>query len=239
MHIATTLFLASLAVTALAAETEEEAAEATEAAEDAAVEEEAAAPVTYSLQPRADGSSLYVVVYNDPSGLASRFGHDHAVAPTSYQGTVTWSDADPSACDVRISFPVTALTVDPDALRATAKLDPDGAVGDGAKETIKENFLSRGQLYASSFPEITYQSSSCTPKGGGAWDVAGTLTIRGVGKSLTVPMTVSADGETFSARGSFRATHEDFGFKPFTNLAGALRNKSELDFVVDVTGQAQ
>lgn len=194
-----------------------------------------AAPTTYALNPQK--STLYVVVRNDTSTVASGLGHDHAISPRSFDGRVVWDADDLGSCDVSISFPVSALFPDPPGLREKAGLDPDGAVGDKDKEQIKKNFSKRSQLDAGTHPKIEYRSTSCSPSStAGRVDVSGTLTIRGVGLPVTVAMQVDADGESFSAAGGFTANHTDFGFKPFTNLLGALRNLNRLEFVVDVTG---
>lgn len=190
-------------------------------------------PFDYRLDPKK--SWLFVVVYNDPAGLASKFGHDHGVRATDFDGRVTWDPADASKCDVSISFPVTALRADPPGLRERAGLDADGAVSDGSLETIRNNFLGKGQLDASAFPTISYRSTRCEGTTGRVV-VTGELTIHGVSKPVTVTLDVSADAQGFSAKGGFTATHTDFGFKPFSNLGGALKNKDELRFVIDVTG---
>jgi len=39
------------------------------------------------------------------------------------------------------------------------------------------------------FPEITFKSTKITPKGGDAYDVAGTFTMHGVSKEIVVPVT--------------------------------------------------
>jgi polyisoprenoid-binding protein YceI len=39
------------------------------------------------------------------------------------------------------------------------------------------------------FPEITFKSSKVTPKGNNQFDVAGTLTMHGVAKQITLPVT--------------------------------------------------
>ena len=100
----------------------------------------------------------------------------------------------------------------------------------------KKNFLKSSQLDGDNHPTIRYRSTRCAPGKDGAVDVTGELTIRGVGLTLTVPMLVNAEDRTFSATGRFEATHAAFGFKPYTNLLGALRNLDQLEFVVDVTG---
>jgi len=223
------LALSMFATSALAADPEVPDAAA---AEEVVVEE--AGPVTYTLEPAA--SWLYVVVYNDPAGLASRFGHDHGIKATEFSGTVVWG-GDAANCSVKIDVPVSGLQPDPAGMRERAGIDPDGAVGEGSLKTIRANFLKKSQLFADSFATISYEATSCSGVEGTV-DVAGTLTIRGTAKQVKVPMQVTADGSTFKASGTFSATHEDFGFKPFTNLGGALRNKTDLKFVVNVVGKA-
>jgi polyisoprenoid-binding protein YceI len=195
-------------------------------------------PVTYKLD--AQKSWLYVLVYNDPSGMASRFGHDHGIRAMQFDGKVVWDVADPTKCQVDISFPVTALQPDPPGMRERAGLSPDGAVGANSLATIRENFLGKSQLDAEAYPTISYRATKCEGTGGsgggGSVKVTGDLTIRGVTKSIPVTLNVKADASSFSASGGFATTHTAFGFKPFSNLGGALRNKDELKFVLDVVG---
>lgn len=207
-----------------------------EAGAEEAVEEEApaAAPVTYNLA--SSTGALTVLVKYDRNSLLARMGHDHVVTPTSFTGTVTWSNDDLSACNVNISFPVSALVVDPAGTRAAAGLS--GETSDGDKKKITSNLLGKNQLNANSFSNITFQSTSCSGSGTQA-TVAGNLSIRGASKAVSASMNISADGSSFTASGSFDAAHSDFGFDPFTALAGSLKNANPLHFKVNVTGSAQ
>jgi polyisoprenoid-binding protein YceI len=193
-------------------------------------------PVSYRLDPAK--SWLYVVVYNDTSAMASRLGHDHGIRASTFDGSVVWDTADTSACKVDISFAASALVVDPPGMRERAGLDPDGAVGEGSKETIKENMLGKKQLDAANHPKISYAARSCDATSGKV-KVTGDLTIRGVTKPVTLTMNVSADDATFEGAGSTTIKATDFGFDPFSNLAGALRNKNEMKLVIDVVGAAR
>jgi len=193
----------------------------------------AAEPTTYTLD--ADKSWLYVVVWNDTSAMASGMGHDHGVKATEFTGTVTWDPDDPSACKVSMDVPVSGLRPDPSGMRARAGLDPDGAVRSNSLETIRNNFMGKRQLDAATFGSISYRSTSCTGSQG-RYDVVGSLSIHGVSQSVSTKMTIEANGSTFKASGTFESTHTAFGFKPFSNLGGALRNLDRLNFVVDVVG---
>ncbi len=204
------------------------------AEDDAPAEDAAPGPITYRLDP--DLSWLYVIVRNDPNRWTPVTGHDHGIRAMTFDGTVVWDPADPSACDVRIAFPVTALAVDPPGMRERAGLPPEGAIGEAAKRTVVNNMLGRSQLDAARFPEIRYRSSGCAPRPDGRVDVTGTLEVHGVGATITVPMAIEADAERFAARGSFELTHGTFGMKPFTYGPGTPRNQDRLEFHVDVVG---
>lgn len=193
----------------------------------------ASSPVTYTLDPVK--SWLYVVVRNDTSSLASRLGHDHAIRATEFTGKVTWDTTNAAACAVDLSFPVNALRPDPPGMRERAGLPADGAVSESQLATIRENFLGKGQLDAATFPTISYKAKTCEGTTGKV-KVTGDLTIHGVTKPVSLTLDVKADPTSFAAGGSFTTTHTNFGMKPFTNLGGALRNKDELDFVLDLQG---
>ncbi|MEQ1508736.1 MAG: YceI family protein [Myxococcota bacterium] len=192
--------------------------------------------MTYRLDPAT--SWLYVVVFNDPTTMAARLGHDHGIRASTFDGTVVWDAANPAACKVDLSFPVSALTPDPPGMRERAGLSPDGAVGDSSLATIKENLLGKSQLDAATYPTIRYTATACSGATGKV-KVDGKLTIHGVTKPVSITLDVKADPTSFSAAGSTTVVQSDFGFKPFSNLAGALKNKDELKLVLDLKGAAK
>ena len=185
--------------------------------------------IRYELEP--DRSRLFVQVRYDRSALMA--GHDHVIAATDFDGTVHWDAADPSACDVSIAFPVTALAVDPGNARSWAGLE--GTTSDGDKESIAKNMLGKHQLVADRFPKIAFQSTRCEPNDAGA-TVYGTLSIHGVDAPVVANVRIEADPDGFRARGSFDATHATWGLDPFTALLGSLRNDEALSFGIDVRG---
>ena len=188
-----------------------------------------AAPVTYKLDP--GKSKLYVLVKYDRGATIA--GHDHIVTPNTFAGTVTWDTEDIGACKVHIDFPVSALQVDPGSSRNFENLE--GETSDGDKKKIRDNLMGRHQLEADSHPKIAFDSTSCKGSGSDV-TVTGTLSMHGVGKTVTTQMNVVAAPDAFKARGSFTGSHGDWGMEPFSALLGALRNDDGLKFVVDVTG---
>ena len=179
-----------------------------------------------------------MVVYHDPDRWTPIAGHDHAMEPKSFDGEVTWSTSDAGACSVKISFPVTALAVDPPGARARANIDPDGTVGEGQKGTIVSNMLGKHQLQGDQHPTISFTSTSCDGTTGKV-NVTGNINIRGIDKTVSAPMTITADDSTFGAKGSFTLQHKDFGMKPYTLGPGTPKNLEKLLFLVDVKGNAK
>ena len=98
--------------------------------------------------------------------------------------------------------------------------------------------LGKHQLQADQHPTISFTSSSCDGTSGKV-NVAGTLKLRGKEASVSAPMTVTADGSSFSAKGAFSLEHKDFGMEPYTLGPGTPKNLQKLLFLVDVKGSAQ
>lgn len=213
-----------IALSSLVASAEEPAPSATEPVA-------AAAPRTWKLDPAS--SAVFVLVKHDPDTALAGMAHDHTVAATGWSGTVTWTDGDPSACKVEITVPVSGLVIDAPGMRARAGLEGETEEDDKAK--ISENMWGSRQLEKDRFPSITFSSTSCTGSGS-AITVAGTMTIHGVSKAVSVPMTITTAGDTFSAKGTFPSTASAWGFQPFTAAMGMIKNLDALQFTVDVKG---
>ena len=201
--------------------------------------------LTHSSDSRAESTSytlnesdskLFVQVFKKRGGAASALAHDHVILATGWTGSVTWDPDNVGSCSVTISLPVSGLAPDTDTMRNLVGYSSRLSATNQAK--VKGNIMSLTQLAVEHFPTITYASSSCTGSGS-AISVTGSLSIRGASKAITVPMDIQADASSFSAQGAFTATHEDFGFAPYSAMGGALRNETEMRFTVDVKGSAQ
>ncbi|MCZ2497414.1 polyisoprenoid-binding protein [Xylophilus sp. Kf1] len=72
----------------------------------------------------------------------------------------------------------------------------------GVKETDAE--LPKPTWFnVSRFPQATFQSSSVKSLGGGKYEVAGKLSIKGQSQDITVPVTMAQSGATTTATGAF------------------------------------
>jgi polyisoprenoid-binding protein YceI len=98
---------------------------------------------------------------------------------TDYDGTIVVDKAKPEASSVELTI-------------KAASIDTDNENRD--KDLRGPNYFD-----VEKFPEITFKSSKVTPKGGDRYDVTGTLTMHGVSKEITLP--VSYLGTVDSGRG--------------------------------------
>lgn len=196
-------------------------------------EPEAAGPVQYTVD---SSSRLVVLVYKDPDTMGAGLSHDHVVQAKGFTGRVIWDEADPGACQVSFSVPVSQLDVDYPANRVRYGLE--GGLSESQRADVRKNMLAKDQLDSARYPKITFESTGCDGTVG-LVKVQGTLTIHGTGKAVTAPMTVAIDGDTFTASGSFGARHSDFGMAPFTAMFGQLKNKDPLSFQLNVTATAR
>ena len=201
-------------------------------AEDVAPQEEITVRglTQYTLTP--SNSWLYVLIKYDRSAWVA--GHDHAARATNFSGTVAWDPTDPTKCKVHIEVPLTALKIDPPGTRKHAGLEGETKPNDIPK--IESNMTGKNQLQASLFPTITYDATTCHGTHGKV-RVEGNLTIHGGTKKVDTVLSITENGATFRARGSFTASHRDFLMKPFTAALGALRNDDALTFTLDLRGE--
>ena len=91
----------------------------------------------------------------------------------------------------------------------------------GVPETDAE--LPRPEWFgAVKFPQATFQSSSIKALGGGKFEVAGKLDIKGMVRAVVVPVTLTQSGATSTATGAFAIKRLDF------NIGGGEWNDTSL-----------
>ncbi len=183
----------------------------------------------YTIDP--DKGLVYVLVLKDETTVLSSASHNHAIRAAGFSGSVRWSPDDPSQCKVSVTVPVDKLDVDPQWLRD--RVGYTQKLKDGDRETIRKNMLASDQLNAAAFPTIRFESTRCTGSQG-SYKVSGNLTMRGATAPVTALMKIEVEGDELQATGRFKTTHTAFGFQPFSALMGALKNRDELEFVLDV-----
>lgn len=175
-------------------------------------------PGTYNLGP-ADGT---VRVKTGRQGMASKVGHDLTLEAGNWKATLT-VDGDPSRSAVQ-------ATIEPRSLEVTAATGGAKPVSDKDKKDIKKNIS--GLLGNDS---ITFSSTSVEVNDS-AVKAAGTLSIAGQSRPVTLNLTATPDGRL---NGSMSVVQTQFGIKPFSAMMGALKVKDEVEVNLDVALPAE
>jgi polyisoprenoid-binding protein YceI len=179
-------------------------------------------------------SDLHWLVYK--AGALARFGHNHTVAVGDLSGTVTVNRADLPKSQFELEFAVANLVVDDPALRGT--LGEEFASVPSAEDIqgTRGNMLGEHVLDAEKHPRIRIVGAGPAELGG-TEPLAVKVELLGRVIDLTVPTSVTIEGDELRAKGEFELDHADLGMQPFTALAGALRVGETLSFEYDVTAR--
>jgi polyisoprenoid-binding protein YceI len=173
-------------------------------------------------------SELVVRVFK--AGIASALAHDHVVRAAAWQGTLD-VNRDPVALAADFRVDVSALAVDEPEVRARHGLSD--VLSDDDRASVRATMLGPEQLDAAQHPEIRFRAAEVDRAGDG-FRLAGELTLHGRTKRIALPITVTDDGATMTARGSVRIAQRDFGIEPYRAALGAVKNQDEVELVVTV-----
>jgi len=89
------------------------------------------------------------------------------------------------------------------------------------------------------FPNATFASTAIKAKGGGKFDVAGKLTVKGITKDVVVPIALTQAGPATTATGAFTIKRNDFhvGEGEWTDTS-QLADDVAVKFKIALTGVA-
>ncbi len=187
-----------------------------------------AEPKNLTVDP--SGSFVYALVYK--AGMASAVAHDHVVHATKIEGTAVYDADDITKSNIDVTVDVLGIITDTDDLRKSVGLKT--FLSDGQREEVLSHIHAKYQLWAEKYNTITFKSTAIT----GTKDkvqVTGDFTLRGVTKSIVVPMAITDNGDgTALAVGQFQLKQSDFGYNPFSALFGALKVKDDVDVVLKI-----
>lgn len=107
-----------------------------------------------------------------------------------------------------------------------------GSVSLGAAETEAE-VVKPDWFNIKAFPQATFQSTTVKALGGGKFEVAGKLAIKGASKDVVVPVTIAQAGPTTTATGAFTIKRLDYkigdgDWKDTSMVADAVQIKFKL-----------
>ena len=147
-------------------------------------------------------------------------GHDHVIQ-TQHSSTIIWNPNKPMLGQ---PFHMQTLDVDP---KGPVYAGLKGQTSEGDKPKIKANMLGSNNCTPNNFQKYATPQRPATK--GERVHVTGDLTLRSVTKTVTSLLDITVTTAPSHAKGEFRATH----MKPFTALAGALRNDNPLRFFLE------
>ena len=124
------------------------------------------------------------------------------------------------------------LRVDEPASRR--RLGVEGDLSDSQRADVTKAMRAPDQLDVERHPTIRFASSRVVGEGEGKLRVTGQLTLRGVTRELTFPATVALETGGVRARATLTFLQSAFGYRPYSALLGAIRNKDEVTLHVDL-----
>ena len=113
-----------------------------------------------------------------------------------------------------------------------------GSASFGAPETDAE--VPKPEWFnIAKFPNATFASTAIKPKGGGKFDVAGKLTVKGTTKDVVVPIALTQAGPTTTATGTFTIKRNEYhvGEGEWTDTS-QLADDVAVKFKIALTGVA-
>lgn len=179
-----------------------------------------------------DPAKSELVVRLFRGGVAAAFAHNHVIRATDFSGGTSFDPEFPSTPSMSVEARTDSLKVDEPAVRQKHRLAE--VVSDKDRRKIQATMESAEQLDVARFPTMKFQSTKVEKESDGKYIVSGDLTIHGVKRSVSFPVTVSDKGEELRGQASLRFKQSDFGIKPFSIMMGAVRNEDEAVLYLDI-----
>jgi polyisoprenoid-binding protein YceI len=171
-----------------------------------------------------EDSLLTLLVFR--GGPLAGAGHNHVIASHAMTGTA-WVPEDLGRASFEVRVPVAELTIDEPDLRALEGADFSAPVPASAREGTRKNMLGASLLDGARFPEVVLRSQS-VERGSEGLLAKVSVEIRGLTRTITVPMRYESRGNEIRVQGQFALKQTDLGLTPFSFLGGALRVEDEM-----------
>ena len=191
--------------------------------------------LAWSATLRIDPGQTHLVVRTYKDGVGSALAHDHVIEATEVSGTIEYDPSRPEASSIVIETRTTSLRVDDPAARR--RLGVSGEPSESDRADISKAMSAPDQLDVARYPTIRFASTRVVPQGDGRLQVTGGLTIRDATREVTFPATVALEGDRLRARATLRFLQSGFGYRPYSALLGAIRNKDEVSLDVDLVAR--
>jgi len=175
----------------------------------------------------AGASDVHWLVYR--AGAFARFGHNHVISVAEVNGTVAVDPSSLARSSFQLEIPVMDLVVDDPVLREALGEEFSSEPSADDISGTHGNMLSDRVLDAERHPSIRVTGTG--PVGeAGRQTLRMTVHLLGRAVELTVPTSVTLQGDSLEAAGEFELTHEQLGMEPFSVMGGALQVGNRMSF---------
>ena len=204
----------------------------------------AAGTSAQSTEPRAlvivdDASHVVVLAYR--TGLLSFLAHDHAILAREWSARLCMVPTEPGSARGVARVRTSALEIDTDQARSLA-----GLAGAGPSEQtrleLQQKLLAPAALDAAGHPWITLTLDSVAVESVGDGGAAegygyGSVTIRGIERSVAFPLRIRSGAGGVSVLARLRLRQTDFGIQP-ESVAGVVKVADEVEVRVTLLARA-
>lgn len=170
--------------------------------------------IQYKIQP-ADGKAIHLEV--EKTGLMR--GKKHDIVFPKYYGTLSFDEKAPENSRVE-------LTIDPASLQVWDKW-----LSEKDQKKVRHEAVNN-LLAVTKFPQMRFASTRVAPAGGNRYTVEGTLTVKGIGRPVTLEATFDPSSLAIAGKGAFKMTA--YGLKPPSAGLGTVGTKDEMTVTFDV-----
>jgi len=178
-----------------------------------------AAGADYTIAPAASARFQLEV---HKTGLMS--GKVHVFTFEKYSGQLSYNEASPEKSSV-------SFTIDSGSIVCR-----DTWVDEKDKKKVVAAALEL--MDSPKHPELTFRSQSITHRAGGAYDVAGQLSIKGMAKPVTLKVTMAAEGRALRFKGDATILRKDYKIHPPSPVPfGLIGNKEEMPVHFDLVAE--
>lgn len=171
---------------------------------------------TFNLIPAE--SSFWVFV--GKAGLFSALAHDHEIGVKSFRGRITISERGIGEASLEMEIDARSLVV------------LDRKIGEADRAKIARS-MHEDVLESAKYPQMLFKSvsvSDLTTGAGGEFRfrLTGDLTLHGVTKRVTIPVSAFLTPGQLRAVGKYTLKQSDFGIKPYSTAGGTIKVKDEV-----------
>jgi polyisoprenoid-binding protein YceI len=184
---------------------------------------------TFRVDP--ERTSLVLQLFRE--GVGGGLAHDHVVEATEVGGVVEYDAARPAASAIVVEVRTASLRVDDPAARRRLGA-AGGELSDSQRADVDRAMRTPDQLDVARYPTIRFVSTRVAGEGDGRLRVTGRPTLRGVTREVTFPATVALESGALRGRATVTFLQSSFGYRPYSALLGAIRNKDEVTLHVDL-----